>query len=84
MSMFLAPKAHELPAHERVMARQKLAPGGVAQLRSALGRTDDVREQDRRQHTIRILDALLAGDELLDLIEDRVVVSDVKEVVAPR
>src|SRR5262245_9269923 len=63
----LAAEAHELAAHERVVARQQLAPRSVAELCSPFGRADDVCEHDRREHAVRRRRGREALDEVLCL-----------------
>ncbi len=65
------------------MAVQQIAPLAVAELDRPLGRADDVREEDRREHAIDAGSPADAGQELLDLVEDRVLVSDERKVVDP-
>ncbi len=47
-------EAHKLTAHQCVMALEKLAPRAVAQTGCALGRADDVLEEEGCQHAIRL------------------------------
>ena len=49
------------------MRLEQVAPAPVAEPRRELRRADDVREQDRREHPIRLLGLARAGDELPDL-----------------
>lgn len=46
----------------------------IAKRHGALGRADNVREQQRRQHPIRLGVMLHAGQKRLDLINDRIAV----------
>ena len=57
---------------ERVVALEHLAPGTVAELCRARRRAHDVREQDARQHPVRLGATYGAGDEPLDLIDEPV------------
>src|SRR6266545_3117782 len=51
----LAPEARKLASHERMVPREEIAPGAVADLRGALGGADQIREEDRREHAVRHL-----------------------------
>jgi hypothetical protein len=45
------------------MSIQQRAPRMVAEDRSALGRADNVREENRREHTVDLRDRTLAGQK---------------------
>jgi hypothetical protein len=64
----LAPEACELASHERVMLREKVAPGLVAGLRRALGGANQVREQKRCEHTVRHFGPRIPTQEGLDCV----------------
>ena len=66
-----------------VLAEQRL-PAGVAELGRPLRRADDVGEQDGRQHAMRLRRRADAGDEGLDLGDDRVLVAGPDQVVGAR
>ena len=63
----------DLRSRDLVVAVQQPAPGAVAQFRGTAGRIDDVGEQDRGEHPIRVLrgtervDLFLAPGVLLDV-----------------
>ena len=61
-----AEPAEQVP-HDAVVTLDEIAPSRVAELRRFPGRTDDVREQDRREGHGRRRSPARAGDELLDL-----------------
>ena len=48
----LSSELRDPPTDDRVMAFEQITPGSVTELRRALGRADDVREEDGRQHTV--------------------------------
>ena len=60
---------------------EQLRQPASRQLGRCLGRADDVGEQHRRQHTGRAWSLSHPGQELLDLIDDRVGVADAQEMV---
>ena len=64
----------DLLAHDPVVALQQRAPRAIAQLRCALGRANDVSEEDCRQHAVADDWTPHAGQEVLDLIRDGVLV----------
>ena len=68
-----AAEAAELAADRRVVLLQQVAPAAVAELGGVLGRVDDVGEEDGGQHTVGRRMGPYAGQELLDLIEDRAI-----------
>ena len=60
---------------------EQLPPAAVAELGGVLGRAHDVGEEDRREHPLADGRGGAAGDELLDLVEHRVLVAGDEEVV---
>src|SRR5262245_7557139 len=44
----------KLCAHDRVVSERKLPPGAITKLLCLGGRPDDVREEDGREHAIRL------------------------------
>ena len=56
----------------------------VPELRGALGRGDDVGEEDRRERAVGIGPVAGAGEELLDLVDDRLPGPKPDEVVVTR
>ncbi len=66
-----------------VVAREQVAPAAVAELRGARRRVDDVGEHHREQRPRQLAAAAPAGEELLDLFDDRVAVADERERVGP-
>jgi hypothetical protein len=63
------------------MLVEQLSPPMVAERRRPLGGADDVREQHRGQHPFEVGTAPLAGEELLDVVEQRLGVTDPEHVV---
>ena len=57
-----------MPLDDAVVGAERRRPGVVAELRGALGRSDDVGEQHGRQHAVGRCGAALAGEERLDLV----------------
>jgi len=68
---FAAGESLQFVTHDGVVVVQEIAPAVVAEQGGALGRTDDVGEDDRRQQALGIRPAAHAGDELLDLVDHR-------------
>jgi hypothetical protein len=56
----------------------------VAEARSEIGRPDNVGEQHGGQNTIRVPCGQGAGNELLNLVEERIHVTDPGDVIPPR
>ena len=67
-----------------VVRLEQLAPATVAELGRAFGGAHDVGEQHGRQHPVRLGAAAHAGEELLDLVEDRVGVAHEGQVIVAR
>ncbi|HVR33410.1 MAG TPA: hypothetical protein VMS74_11980 [Acidimicrobiia bacterium] len=71
---FLAPEPGEQPPHHRVVSADQLCPGSVADLAQVVCALDEISEHHRRQLTRRPRCPPVAGEELLDLVEDLLVV----------
>ena len=71
----------DLVVHEAIVVLDQVVPATVPKPRGVLGRADDVREHDRRQHSVGVVDSARAGHELLDLVEQRVGVAGEVDVV---
>ena len=76
------------PWNEAISARvisswrcKQLAPALIAELGGASGGIDDVGEQHGGQHSVRRVLVSLSGQELLHLTGDRLVVTDLRNVV---
>ena len=78
---FTSAPAGQLPPHRRLMLSKQVTPAAVAEPRGALGRADDVGEEDRRQYAIGVPDRAHAGEELLDLVEHRILVADPRQMI---
>jgi hypothetical protein len=63
------------------MLAQRPTPCCIAELSGQTGRTDDVGEEDRREHPVGLEQRADAGQEALDLRHDRVLVARPDEVV---
>ena len=74
----------EFAADDSVVLVEQVAPVSVAERRGALRGRDDIREEDGGQHTVGLALVALAGEELLDLINDLVRVRDPRPVVVAR
>jgi hypothetical protein len=76
---FLAAEPDQLPAHQLVVAQQKLSPGPVAERRRPLGRADDVGEKDGGQHPVELELGMRPRDhvaeEALQLGEERLLLA---------
>src|SRR5438445_3949094 len=77
------PEAQQLLADGVVVTREEIAPAAITDLCGTRGGVDDVREHDRQQRPREAAAAAGPGEELLDLLEDRVhVAHERKRVVA--
>src|SRR6185312_9901805 len=54
-------------ADDPVVLGEELAPSRISDLGRAVGRADDVREENRREHTVVLRSGARTGDEVLDL-----------------
>ena len=68
---FAAAESLELVADDAVVVVEQVLPPEVAELGRALGRADDIGENDCGEHTFGVRAAAHAGDELFDLVEHR-------------
>ena len=82
----LAPaKASQQGSDAPVVRCDQVSPCPVAHPCSGLGRGDDVREEDGRQHTVEVhLGAVRSGEEPFDGIEELVLIAGEREVVGSR
>src|ERR1700753_23847 len=71
----------ELAANDGVVALDEVAPGAVGQSCRGLGRADDVSGEDGGEGALGLVRPAGADQELLDLIEQRVLVADPRQVV---
>ena len=71
----------QLAAYERVMGREEVSPAAVSRFHDTLGRADDVREQDRREDPIGSRGRPDAGEELFELVQDRILSPEEGEFV---
>src|SRR5262249_10758797 len=85
---FSTTEADELATHDRVMTLEQITPCPVSEIGCSLARADDVGEQHRRQHAIRLgcvpVARLDLRDESFQLGEDRILVADLRSEVPPR
>ena len=63
-------EAFQISADDLVVTVEQIAPASVSELARPLGRADDVREEHRREHPVRLRRLAHAGQKLLDLVED--------------
>ena len=64
----LAPvEAGDLTANSGVMLLHEIPPATVSDRRCTLGRSDEIREEDRREHAVGSTRLTLSGEELADL-----------------
>ena len=66
------------------MGGEQVPPAPIAHFNRRTGGVDDIREQDRREHTVGLGAMPHTGEELLDLVEDRVGITDKGDVIDPR
>jgi hypothetical protein len=71
-------------SHDRVVGVQEGAPRSIADRAGALGRPDDVGEQNRGQHSLGWGRGSHPGQELLDLVYEGVCVAGAERVVVAR
>src|SRR6266508_4268832 len=74
-------EAPELPAHSRVVAVEQRPPAPIADGGSALGGGHDVRKEHGGEDPVQLRVVTNPGEELLDLVQDRVTVSEREDVV---
>jgi hypothetical protein len=70
--LVVAREAFELSAHCLVVSIEQVAPRSITDGCDTVVRADDVGEQQRRQHPIRVNRGAGTGDEPLDLVRDSV------------
>ena len=63
----------KLAANDGVMPLKQFSPGRVADARGELGRADDIREEDRREHSLRTTGMGEARDEVRGRLHRRAV-----------
>jgi hypothetical protein len=71
----------DLTPDQGVMSSEQIAPGSIAEAGRPLGRSDDVGEENRREHAIVIERLVLACDELLHSRKNAVDIALVVEVL---
>ncbi len=80
----LALESVEQQANGSSVVLEKVSPSAVAESLSERGRSGKVDEQDRREHTVRRSAAAGPRQELLDLVEHHLDVSDIGKGVGSR
>src|ERR671918_1014720 len=75
------PEATERSSHDGVVPLEEIAPPAVAKLGGALRRSNEGGEEHGGQHPIRLRPPSDAGEELLDLVKQSVLVTDEHQVV---
>jgi hypothetical protein len=76
-----APETSQLFANDGVMPLKQLLPGSIANGARVLGGPDDVGEQDGGEHPLAFGWRPDPGQELLHLVENRVGVAEVRQVI---
>jgi hypothetical protein len=71
----------QLTTDEYVVLFEEVTPTTVAEIHGQLCRPDDVGEEDGREHPVERRMRSHAGQELLDLVEDGVLVAEPGQVV---
>ena len=74
-------EAGQLVADDRAMGLEEVSPPAVSRFHDTLGRADDVREQDRREDPIGSRGRPDAGEELFELVQDRILILEEGELV---
>jgi len=67
-----------------VVLRQQFFPSSVSEATGALSRSHDVGEQHGGEDAVMLGRRANAGEEFLDLIENRIRISDVRQVIDAR
>src|SRR5262249_29409994 len=78
-----ATETGELGAHHSMVPGQQLLPGSVPELHSLPGRADEIGEQERREHAVRLDILLDPRQEALDLVEQLLLVTLPWKMVSP-
>src|SRR5215213_4173722 len=73
---FRAAVALQLPADERPLLREQLAPAPVAELGGSLGRADEIGEEERGENAVRNVARRGSTEEVLDGLQREVVLHD--------
>ncbi len=73
----------QLLADDGIEALDQFLPSPVSEFGGPLGGTHDVDEEHGCQYTVGLQIRARAGEELLDLLDDRVLIADPGEVVLP-
>ena len=76
-------KSSEFAANHGVVTIEKIAPTAVAERGRFFRRADDVREEHRCENAVRLRASTHPGQELLDLSQDRVHVTEPWKVIFP-
>ena len=76
--------ARKLLAYHAVMPVEKRGERAVADARGELGRSDDVGDQYGGEHAIRVVCRLHAGEELLHFIENRILITNPRQMIVAR
>src|SRR4029453_4536528 len=79
-----AAKTRQLAAYDPVKALQKVAPAAVTERRRPVRRADDIGKENGRKDSIRLPAVALPGEKFFDLIEDRVHVGTIWQMVLAR
>src|SRR5205085_11676820 len=74
----------DLPTDQLVVRLQQRGPGTVAELRCPLGRSNQIREQYRGQHTCAARLGTHAGEERLDLVKKHLHIAGVPNMIGAR
>ena len=82
--MNLAPaEVEQFTAYEAVVSVQQLPPAAVAKGRRLLSRSDDVGKQHGSEHAVGLNGVADSGEQLFDLVEDDICVTDPGVMVRP-
>ena len=76
--------ARQLSLDQPPVLAEQLTPPTVPELGCAVGRSDDVGEEDRREHPVANRGRGTSRDELLDLVDHRVLISRDEQMVRAR
>ena len=74
-------KSGQLFADERMVPFEQVPPGSIADRARVLRRADDVGEHDGGEHAIVVGGRTNPGHELLNLVEDRIRIAEVRQMI---
>jgi hypothetical protein len=74
----------QLTSYQCVVSLEQISPSPIAKRCRAVRRSHDVREENSRQDAVSVGCLMRAREKLLDLVRNRVVVAEERDVVVAR